>query len=353
MAEDQPSNPNTASPRTGNGQTNRRGQSNQNRGQNAGAKNNNRSGGNRNNRSGGNRNNRSGGNRQSGNRNQNASRNNRPQNRSGDNRNRQSRSPQPNRAPASVVTPPTATDVVTAPSLWFVAVPILVIGVIVTAALFFVLGIIGLGIGVVLTALVSWWRVKTFSGGIEDSLLSAMSTRPAAENYEANLLNLVEGLSATAGVPVPKIHVVANPGANMCVLAVSPQTAAVVVTSGLVNALNRIELEAVVARALAAIRQGDAVLPTLRVKIRSTAFLGVFDGFLRSDEKDIEEAEVLADRAGVMVTRYPPAMISALESCMVVGTSLGEGGYDPSLLWMFQPNGGSNLHYRIEALRLL
>lgn len=342
MADNRPSNQNNSPSQRANRGPANRSSSNQNRNNNRSGSNN-RSGGNR---SGGNRSNRSG---QQGNRNQTGNQ----RNRSNNNRNRQSRPTQAPRQPAAVVVPPTPTEVVSAPSLWFVTIPFIAVGVVLSIALFVVLGIIGLAIGVVLTALASWWRLRTFTRGIEESLLADMSARPATENDSANLLNLVEGLSATAGVPVPKIHIVQNAGANMCVLAVSPQTAAVVVTSGLVSALNRIELEAVVARALAAIRQGDAVLPTLRVKVKSTAFLGIFGGSLDSDVNDLEEAEVLADRAGVTVTRYPPAMISALESCMVVGTSLGGSGFDPSLLWMFQPNGGSNLHYRIEALRLL
>ena len=73
----------------------------------------------------------------------------------------------------------------------------------------------------------------------------------------ARLVNLADGLSATSGVPVPDLFVLDDPGANMLLVGESSATPAVVVTSGLLDALDRIQLESVVAWAFAELRQGE------------------------------------------------------------------------------------------------
>jgi heat shock protein HtpX len=238
------------------------------------------------------------------------------------------------------------------------AIPVVCLGVILTAVLTLLVGIIGLAVGVVLTVAAVVVRVRTFGRGIEDQVLERLGVRAADGDDAAGLHNLVNGLSATIGVPVPDLYVIDESTSNLLVIGTSPDSAAVVVTTGLLGSVSRIELEGVVARALAQIRQGDLVATTMAVRLERAPATRLFAEMLdRSSSADDSDRNVLLDRAAVVLTRYPPGLMGALQACQRSGTVVGVTEPAIARLWMVDPTDAAaariDLERRIEALRLL
>jgi len=238
------------------------------------------------------------------------------------------------------------------------ALPVVCAGLIVSALLVFVAGPVGLILGLVFTVVASILRTRRFGIGVELEILQGLQLRDASGDDAAGLRNLTEALSATAGVPMPSLHVLEAKSCNSMVVGRTPETSALVVTSGLLNDASRIELEAVVARALVQIRQGDLVGATMAIKLGRSALTRVaasFLGALRTLEDP--DRDVLLDRAAVRLTRFPPGLIGALETCLSAGTAIRSADPATIHLWMVDPAGGdavtTQLEHRIEALRLL
>ena len=81
----------------------------------------------------------------------------------------------------------------------------------------------------------------------------------------ARLHNLVEGLCIASGLPKPRIYVVDDEAPNAFATGRNPQHAAIAVTTGLLEKMNRVELEGVVAHELAHIKNYDILVSTLAV----------------------------------------------------------------------------------------
>ncbi len=236
-----------------------------------------------------------------------------------------------------------------------VAVPVVCIGIIVTAALTLFLSLVGLLVGIVLTVVAVVVRVRTFGASTDLHILDAFATVDALEvDAAANLCNLAEGLATSVGVATPELRVLDDAGCNTLVVDNGKGRTALVVTTGLLEALSRVELEGVVARALVQIRQGDAAAAVARIAIDrapDVKVIGtVFGGGSRFDDPD---RDVLLDRAAASATRYPPGLMGALDQCRQRTTAVA--GADPATtsLWLADPTGGGSLDHRIEALELL
>jgi len=201
-------------------------------------------------------------------------------------------------------------------------------------------------------AALAWWRSAPLA-------LKLVNAQPADPLIHARLFNLVEGLGANAGVPQPALYVVADPGLNALTMGRSPRRATLVVTSGLLEQLNRIELEAVLAHELSHIRSDDILAATVAVGLFGifarparaaagagpssllasllvpvTALAGV--GLQLSVDPHREEG---ADITGVHLTRYPPALVAALEKMQRAGTLVAEGSGSAAIahLWLASP----------------
>ena len=166
-----------------------------------------------------------------------------------------------------------------------------------------------------------------------------ISRSQAPEFYAA-----VDSLSVTAGIPMPKVYIVDDPSLNAFAAGNSPQNAVVCATTGLLNTMDKAELEGVVAHEISHIKNYD-----IRVSMAAIALIAAI-GFLadvawrvifRSKDNDNKnpivvligvvlvalspilaaiirmaisrEREYLADASAVMLTRYPEGLISALE----------------------------------------
>jgi heat shock protein HtpX len=80
---------------------------------------------------------------------------------------------------------------------------------------------------------------------------------------EKQLLNVVEEMAIAAGLPRPKVYLVNDPDPNAFATGHGPESASIAVTSGLVQALNREELQGVVGHEMAHIRNLDVRLMTM------------------------------------------------------------------------------------------
>jgi heat shock protein HtpX len=182
--------------------------------------------------------------------------------------------------------------------------------------------------------------------------LAASHAKPADENEYRRYHNLVEGLCIAAGLPKPALYVVDDPAPNAFATGRNPKHAALAVTTGLLEKMNRVELEGVLAHELSHVKNYDILVTTIAVLavgvIGLLADIGLrfaFWGGMR-DRRDnsgdnglgallaiaslallvlapligyfmqmamSRNREYLADASGVQLTRYPPGLISALE----------------------------------------
>lgn len=182
-----------------------------------------------------------------------------------------------------------------------------------------------------------------------DKIVLAMSrARPVEKEEHPYLYNVIEGLAIAAGVPVPKMYVIDDTAPNAFATGRDPEHSAIAVTTGLLEKMNRVELEGVIAHEMSHIKNYDIRLATLAVVMVGVIAL-LSDWLLRSfwwggRRRDRESSggsvllliglilailapliaqlmrlslsrqrEFLADASGAMLTRYPEGLASALE----------------------------------------
>jgi heat shock protein HtpX len=220
------------------------------------------------------------------------------------------------------------------------------------------------------TALLAYWK--------SDAVALAMShARPADPAQHARLHNLVEGLCIAAGLPKPRLYVIDDPAPNAFATGRSPRHAAVAVTTGLLEKMNRIELEGVLAHELSHVKNYDILVSTLAVTLVGVvALLSDFAlRFLwwggprhRDDRRGggggpaavlalvgfllllvaplaarvmqfavSRRRELLADVTGVSLTRYPPGLIAALEKLKEDTTVVHSSSRATAHLWIESP----------------
>jgi len=179
--------------------------------------------------------------------------------------------------------------------------------------------------------------------------LSVNRAREIKKEENPDLWNIVENLSITAGLPMPKVYIVNDPAPNAFATGRNKEHAVVCATTGLLAILNKTELEGVIAHELSHVGNRDMLLSTVVVVLvgfisilasvfRNTLFFG---GGRRSNGDGEEGAiimiigiilsilapivalliqlaisrkrEFLADASGALLTRYPEGLASALQ----------------------------------------
>jgi len=93
--------------------------------------------------------------------------------------------------------------------------------------------------------------------------LSMTGAQPVDREYAPELHGIVEKLAKTAGLPMPRIYITPSPQPNAFATGRNPQHAAVAVTQGLLNILNKEELEGVLSHELAHIKNRDVLISTV------------------------------------------------------------------------------------------
>ena len=114
---------------------------------------------------------------------------------------------------------------------------------------------IGLGLSFVLYAILG--TTAYFSGS--SIVLSIHGAREADGEEHRQLRNVVEEMAIAAGVPPPKVYVIQTAGMNAFAAGRRPEEACVAVTTGLVDRLNREELQGVIAHELAHVKSRDTL----------------------------------------------------------------------------------------------
>jgi len=205
-------------------------------------------------------------------------------------------------------------------------------------------GSIALIIAVVIssiTALASYY----YSDSI---VLKISSARLLSRKEFPFLWHSIEGLAIAAGIPVPKAYIIEDSAPNAFATGRDPKHAVICVTTGLLQKLNRQELEGVIGHEMSHIKNYDIRLMTMTVVLVGVIAL-ISDMILRSffwgrhDKRDLGKAgiilivigivlavlapviatiiklaisrkrEFLADADSALLTRYPAGLASALE----------------------------------------
>jgi len=197
--------------------------------------------------------------------------------------------------------------------------------------------------GVIFSIVMNIW-----SYWYSDSLVIKMSgAKKASREQYFDLWNAVENLSITAGLPMPALYVIDDPSPNAFATGRDKEHSAVAVTTGLLQILNKNELEGVIAHELSHIGNRDILLGTVVVvlvgfiAIASDMFLrmsiygrggnragriglilmivGIVLAILAPIVAQLiklaisRKREFLADASGALLTRYPEGLASALE----------------------------------------
>jgi heat shock protein HtpX len=227
--------------------------------------------------------------------------------------------------------------------------------------------------GIVLAVLIAGGSAF-FSYWKSDAVALAVSrAKPADPTEYARLHNLVEGLCIASGLPKPRVYVVDDPAPNAFATGRNPKHAAIAVTTGLLERMNRVELEGVLAHELSHVRNYDILVSTLAVTmvgvVALIADIGVRSMFFggRRDNNDSggigsiiaivalvllvvspivakvmqlavsRRRESLADVSAIEMTRYPPGLISALEKLKADPTVVRTATRATEHLWIESP----------------
>ncbi len=185
------------------------------------------------------------------------------------------------------------------------SIPAGIIGVLVLIVVALVVHpIVGLVVGLAAAALVLWLVL----GRATQSALNALGASPLEEGAEPRLESLVESVCASHGIAEPTLYVVESPAIDAAVTGRSDDTH-LVVTRGLLRGLDRLEMEAVIARELSMFGSG---IQAATVLTSVAPWIGPFAANLRERTLD-DRRLVRADFEAVNVTRYPPALAAAFE----------------------------------------
>lgn len=207
-----------------------------------------------------------------------------------------------------------------------------------------VLLVAGLGVAALLVAVAVGAAVASFLWLRSEAVaLGQVGGREVTAAELPGVHNLLDGLSSTAGVAPPRVRLVDDPAANVCTIGMG-RDATLVVTSGLLDRLERIELEGVLAHELAHLRSADTRSATMAVTLGLVApdLAARFAG---------ERREATADAAAVTLTRYPPGLLAALEKLAAGPFEVRVGWRATRHLWLVQSV--DDLTERIDTLREL
>src|SRR5271170_2209558 len=94
--------------------------------------------------------------------------------------------------------------------------------------------------------------------------------QPVERSQAPELYDVVESLCQKAQIPVPTIHIIPSPSANAFATGRDPEHAAVAVTEGILQVLNRDELTGVLAHELGHVRNRDILITTIAAVLAST-----------------------------------------------------------------------------------
>lgn len=205
--------------------------------------------------------------------------------------------------------------------------------------------------GIFVIALIASLVMNVVSYWYSDSIvLSISNAKPVDINTSEGkrIYRILENLSITAGLPTPKLYIIQDSAMNAFATGRDPEHSAIALTSGIIERLDTVELEGVIAHELSHIGNRDTLIQTISVVLLGLVAL-LADWFLRisffggrrdNDGGRIDviitvialvlailapifvqllhlaisrKREYLADASGALLTRYPEGLASALE----------------------------------------
>lgn len=256
--------------------------------------------------------------------------------------------------------------------------------------------------GILLVAVIFAVLMNFFSYWYSDKIVLSMSgAHPVKREEHRELWNVLENLSITAGLPMPKLFIISDPAPNAFATGRNKEHAVVAVTTGLIGMMERSELEGVLAHELSHIGNRDMLISTVVVVLVGFVTL-LSDFFLRmslfghggSDRGDgrvrlimtvagivlailapivatlihlaiSRKREFLADASGTLLTRYPEGLASALEKISSYSAPMKKANHATAHLFISNPFGSMGkkkilnkwfmthppVHERVKALR--
>lgn len=214
-------------------------------------------------------------------------------------------------------------------------------------------------------------------------VLATSHADPVSKQNAPELYNIVENLAITAGLPTPRIFLIKDSSPNAFATGRDAKHAVVAVTTGLLDILDRSELEGVLAHEMSHIGNRDMLVSTVAVVL--VGFIALLsDMFLRSmfwgsfgrDRDDrgnngaimiligvilailaplaaslmqlaiSRKREFLADASGAMLTRYPEGLARALEKISQNHTPMKYANNATAHLFIANPlKGGGGKHW--------
>ena len=203
-------------------------------------------------------------------------------------------------------------------------------------------------------------------------VLSMVKAKPIKKSNYPEIYRIVENLSITAGLPLPKVYLIEEEQPNAFATGRDAKHAVIAVTRGLLEKLDRTELEGVIAHEFSHIGNKDMLLNTVIVVLAgvvallSNFFLRItFWGGGRRDSRDSggvlflilgiaaailapiaaslirlaisRKREFLADATGALLTRYPEGLARALEKISQDQTPMKTANSATSHLYIQSP----------------
>lgn len=208
-------------------------------------------------------------------------------------------------------------------------------------------------------------------------ILRASRASPLTPEQHPRLHNIVEGLCIAAGIPKPAVYVIPEKAPNAFATGRDPEHASIAVTEGLLGALNRVELEGVIAHELSHVKNRDILVGTLVATLVGVVVLladwmrrAFFWGGGRRGDRDrgggglgivlvvvalvlsilaplmaqlirfavSRKREYLADADGALLTRYPPGLAAALRKIAASPNQMRVANNATAHLWFSQPS---------------
>jgi heat shock protein HtpX len=200
-------------------------------------------------------------------------------------------------------------------------------------------------------------------------ILSLNGARPANRKDHFSLYTAVENLSLANQTPVPRIYVIDSPAPNAFATGRDPKNAVVCATTGLLEILNKSEIEAVVAHELSHIKNYDIRLMMIVAILIGSLSILTRNIYLSSGQKNrsrkdssgllalvglfllilsplvakliqlaiSRQREYLADASAAKLTRQPSALISALEKIQKNPSPLSSASPSSAHLYIQNP----------------
>ncbi len=217
--------------------------------------------------------------------------------------------------------------------------------------------------------------MNVFSYWYSDKIVLKMAgAKPVKREEYFDLWNIVENLSITAGLPMPKVYIINDPAPNAFATGRDAEHGVVAVTTGLLSMLNKTELEGVIGHELSHIGNKDILISTIVVVLVGFVTL-LSDFFLRATFWGVgnrrqggdgraglimlligvglailapliatviklaisRKREFLADASGALLTRYPEGLASGLEKISGYSGELKRANHATAHLYISDP----------------